>query len=390
MQWLTPARHQAAVELLADLVRIPSISVSAEALPRAEEAVAAYLVPRLTALGMTLQRHPVAPGRDNLLARWDGPPGHRPLTLEAHMDTVGTAEMSIPPHGAEVRDGALWGRGACDTKGSLAAFLAALEIARAEGWRFDRPVQFVAAMGEESGCQGAYALAAAGVELGWVVVGEPTGCEVVVGHKGCVWLEVTATGYSAHGSTPEAGDNAVYRIGRVLAWMQQHWIPGLRARQDPLLSHPTANVGVIQGGEIVNAVPARCRIEVDHRFLPQDPIEQVVGSFEDALHAALPDDAPKLTVAVRGGPYPGFASSPDGEFASRLRTAVQSAGGVGSATGVSYFTDAGPYHAAGQEALVFGPGDIRLAHGPAEHLPLTELYRATASIVALLAGLRVA
>ncbi|NUP99117.1 MAG: M20/M25/M40 family metallo-hydrolase [Armatimonadetes bacterium] len=390
MSVMTPARRAAVVELLADLVRLPSVNQSPEQAnrDRAEALVADYVETVLGELGMTVERREVAPGRPNLIGRWDGPAGLPPLTLEAHMDTVGVDEMTVPPFAAEIRGEVMVGRGTCDTKGSLAAFLMALRVAREEGWRFERPVQMVAAMGEETGCEGALALVAEGAELGWVVVGEPTSCEVVVAHKGALWLEVLAHGRSAHGSVPSAGRNAISLMARVLACLEEHWIPSLAAGRHELLGSPTVNVGLIEGGEKVNVVPARCRIELDHRVLPGNSAAEVLAELRGVLRAGLGDEAEMVEVRAIKPMFPGFALDPEAPLASRMLAAVRATGTSAEPRGVSYFSDAGPFAAAGWPTVVFGPGDIRQAHGPEEFVPLAELSRAVDVVVGLLATLR--
>lgn len=390
MSVMGPTRREAAISLLADLVRLPSVNQSTEQAnrERAEARVAEYVEKVLEQLGMRVERREVAPGRPNLIGRWDGRAGLPPLTLEAHMDTVGVDEMTVPPFAAEIRGEVMVGRGTCDTKGSLAAFLMALRIAREEGWRFDRPIQLVAAMGEETGCEGALALVAEGTELGWVVVGEPTSCEVVVAHKGALWLEVITRGRSAHGSVPSAGRNAIGLMRRVLAYLEDEWVPSLAASQHELLGSPTVNVGLIEGGEKVNVVPARCRIEIDHRVLPGTVAETVVGELTAGLRASLGGSADEVEVRAVKEMFPGFALDPAAPLAARMLGAVRETGIEAVPRGVSYFSDAGPFAVAGSPTVVFGPGDIRQAHGPEEFVPLAELVRAVEVVVGLLKTFR--
>ncbi len=388
MAGLTAEREQQVQELLAELVAIPSVNVDpAESdLSRPEAAMLARVAGLLDELGMETTRHEVRCGRENLLGQW--PADGTPVTLEAHVDTVGVDEMTIAPFAAEVREGRMWGRGCCDTKGSLACFVSALRFAREDGWVFDRPVQLAAVMGEETGCEGALALAASDVDLGWVVVGEPTGGEVVTAHKSCAWLTITTHGRSTHASVPEAGENAIYLMRRVVAYLEEVWLPGLAAFDHPLLGRPTGSVGMIRGGEKVNVVPARCRIDLDHRYLPGMDVAATLHRLEDGLRRYLGEAGHGVEVVAAAGPFPGFDLPPDSPFAQRMIEAARQSGASGEARGVSYFSDAGPYHERGFPAVVFGPGDIRQAHGPAEYVELAELSRATATIMRLLEGFR--
>lgn len=389
MNILTDARRAATEALLADLVRIPSVNVDPAESDRTcpERPVVDYLEPLLRELGMDTKRLETIPGRPNLIARWPGK--GRPLTLEAHTDTVGVEAMTVEPFGAEIRDGKMWGRGTCDTKGSLTAFVSALRIASEEGWTFARPVQFVAAMGEETGCQGAVALMQAGVELGDVVVGEPTSNRPVIGHKGCLWFTVTCRGRAAHGSQPEQGDSAIYRARRVLDYVLGEWLPSMSQPRHPLLGPATANVGLIRGGEKVNVVPARCVLEIDHRPLPGVSEAEALDAFRTGLQASMSaDDLAQIEITSAGDMFPGFAMDAESEMVRGLAAAIAAEGGDGTPCGVSYFSDAGPFCAAGHDAVVFGPGDIKHAHGPAEFVPLDELHQATAIVLRWLAAYR--
>ena len=388
MSLLTDVRRQAITELLADLVRIPSVNRDPVESDRTtpELAVVEYLDPLLSEIGMATQRQPVRAGRPNLIAQWPGQ--GRPLTLEAHTDTVGVEGMTVEPFGAAIRDGRMWGRGTCDTKGSLAAFVSALRIAAEEGWTFRRPVQMIAAMAEETGCEGAVALCRAGWELGDVIVGEPTSNRPVIGHKGCLWFTVSCAGRAAHGSLPHEGDSAIYRMKRVLDYLLESWLPSLAKQTHPLLGPATGNVGLIRGGEKVNVVPASCVIEVDHRPLPGIDQDTALAEFQAGLASAMGDEMSQIEVALAGDMFPGFAMDPESELASGLAAAIAAEGGDPTPCGVSYFSDAGPFHAAGHSAVVFGPGDIKYAHGPAEFVPLDEVHQATAIVLRWLSAYR--
>src|SRR5690606_1639845 len=234
-------------ELLAALVRIPSPVASREQAncDRAEERMAGFLTEHLTGMGMTVERHEVYPGRPNLMACWPDPgarrdsrpssedsrPGSgdsRPgsgqrLTIEAHMDTVPVEGMTIDPFAAEIRDDRMYGRGTCDTKGSMAAFLTALAIAREQGGLPADELWFVATMSEETGCEGASALMETPFRADAAIVGEPTRCEVVTAHKGPLWLTVETHGRACHASMPDHGLNAIDLMARVVQFVHGPW-----------------------------------------------------------------------------------------------------------------------------------------------------------------------
>lgn len=374
---LTNDQKAGVARLLADLVRIPSVNENAEQADRdrAERGVAEFLEQWLTRrLGMVVSRIPLAPGRDNLVAHWPDQTGAGSFALQAHMDTVSVRGMTVDPFAAEVRDGRMWGRGTCDTKGSMAAFLSALETARLRGRRFTDKVYFVATVAEETGCKGASALTAAGFKVDGMIVGEPTLCTAVTAHKGTSWNRLTAAGRSCHASMPQHGHNAIYAMATALRFIEDRYIPGLSAQVHPLLGSPTLSVGVIQGGVATNIVPDRCMANLDFRLLPgQDP-GAWIDRFMCGLGAAVPDES--FTVENIHN-QPGVETPIETPWVRNVLAGCARISGRSEPAGVTYYTDAGPFHAAGISCVVFGPGDIAQAHTEAEFLDLEQLYVAT-------------
>ena len=157
MSQLTEGQKEQVVSLLAEMVRIPSVNKTAEQADRerAELRMSNFLEKHLAGMGMQVRRVPLVEGRDNLVAEYPDDSGPATIAFESHMDTVGVDNMTIDPFGAEIRNGRMWGRGTCDTKGSAAVYLTALDIARQRGLRFVDRVCYVAAVAEETGCHGA-------------------------------------------------------------------------------------------------------------------------------------------------------------------------------------------------------------------------------------------
>jgi len=381
---LTESQKQQALKVLQELVRIPSISTPAPegGAERAEESIARFLTETLQSLGMSVEWRPVRPGRPNIVAHWPEQTGPRTLALEAHMDTVGVEQMTIAPFAGQVRDGRLYGRGACDTKGAIAAFLTVLRIVRQTRQPLDAKLYFVATMGEETGCDGASILARQGFRADAVVVGEPTNCRVATAHKGALWLKLIAHGTSSHASMPERGHNAISAMNRALISLEERFIPQLQKRTHPLLGTATLSAGTIRGGEAVNIVPARCEAELDCRFLPgQDP-DQIVAALQQTLTQQHPDERFELS---RLKAYPALQTRADRPWVRSLLHVVHQATGQGEPIGVAYFSDAGPFCQAGMETVLFGPGDPHQAHTADESLELEQLYLAAEIMLTWLA-----
>lgn len=376
MSQLTSAQKDQVRELLQKLVRINSVNENNEQGDRdcSEREMANAVESFLVDLGMEVTRHPMVPGRDNLVAHWPDQNGDKSFAYQAHMDTVGIANMTIDPHGAVIKDGRMWGRGTCDTKGSMASYLTALKIAKEAGWSFVDKVYFVATCAEETGTRGAYALAKCNLEIDAMCVGEPTGCQVVTCHKGTYWTTLRSEGKSCHASMPEKGHNAVYAMSKALRFIEETYVPGLDKLAHPLLGPTTLSVGKIEGGVATNIVPASCVANLDFRILPGQTPEGVNEHFMSQLRQAVADETYSTTDIHDQVPVEISANHP---WVKNLITSANPINGQTEPAGVTYYTDAGALSAAGIACIVFGPGSIAHAHTADEYLDLGQLYQAT-------------
>ena len=381
------------VETVCDLVRLPSVNpmgrdVRGEAYY--EHRVTAYLQQLFERLRLPWQRVPTAPLRDNIAARLDGdvPPeqGGPIIMLEAHQDTVPVDGMTIPPWTPEIRDGRIYGRGACDIKGGMACMLATVArlcVERPAG----RPTIVIAcAVNEEYGGAGAPDLA----QL-WqagpgsllprppdaVIVAEPTELDVVVAHKGTVRWCCHTGGRAAHSSQPQTGDNAIYRMARVVAALEKYAreiAPQLA--EHPLVGRPTLSVGMIRGGISVNTVPDRCTVEIDRRLAPGEDSDTALAHIRDFLaselgaEAQVTHDPPYLSMTP-------LADDLNRDLANRLSHTIRGCGQAGRCLGVPYGTDAPAFAAQGLPTVVFGPGALAQAHTKDEWVAIDQLQAAT-------------
>jgi acetylornithine deacetylase len=364
--------------LLRDLVALPSVNPMGRPLQGPElfeHRVTAYLEDFFRGLGVPCARQPVAPQRDNIIARWESPGARRTLLLEAHQDTVPTDHMTIDPFGARVEAGRLYGRGACDIKGGMASMLAAFARLVREKPAGAANVLMACTVDEEHTFLGVQRLVQ-DLRADLAVVAEPTNLQIVHAHKGVVRWHLHTTGRSCHSSTPELGRNAIYHMGRLLVAVQR-FADELRAsRSDPLLGPPTLSVGRIEGGTSVNTIPDRCRIEIDRRVIPGEEPLEAPGALTAFLHQQLGGDFP----FVAEEPWMNNrALSPQGseELVGRLGSAIDAVRGGHQVLAVPYGTDASTIAEAGVPSVVFGPGDIARAHTCDEWVPLDEVEQAS-------------
>lgn len=362
------------VSLLSDLVAIPSqnpMGRDKTGPEYAEMAMADYVTAYLKRHGVDAERYDIAPGRPNVIAFIDAG-AKETLLFEAHMDTVHAEGMTIPPFTPEIRNNRLHGRGACDTKGSMAAFLHAIcgSGGPARGRRYN--LIFAAVADEEYQFGGAQRVVAGGTRATMAIVGEPTQLHIVRAHKGVVRWRLGTSGVTAHSAYPERGSNAIYAMGHVLERLESYAAALRETPPHPVLGSPSLSVGIIEGGQAVNVVPDRCMIEIDRRTLPGETTDSVLVHVREALRGidGWTFDAPYLAAS-------GLDTPPDHPLVVNLSAAITRETGNAVVEAAQYATDAGVYSRGGIPAVVFGPGNIAQAHTRDEWIDLAELAQAS-------------
>jgi len=369
--------------LLAELIALPSVN-PAFLPPRHPQAgegrVAEYLATLGARAGLDIEFQPVLPHRPNLLARLR-PVGkiRRTLLLAPHLDTVNAAQAGqFKPR---TQGGRMFGRGACDTKGSVAAFFSALcELARSGARPRETEIIFVGLVDEEYAQSGSRFLADHKFRADLAIVGEPTRLALATAHKGLVWLTVETRGRSAHGATPWFGKNAVHEMARVVDALETDFAARLRARPHPLLGPGSVNVGTIAGGTQTNIVPDHCVINVDRRTLPGESeagTRREVAAFLRARKLAAKVSNVKLK--------PCFPLETDARL-PLVRRFLRSLDQT-RPVGLHYFCDAAVLARGGIPSVVFGPGDIAQAHTVDEWIAIPQLERARAKLLGFLKSL---
>jgi acetylornithine deacetylase/succinyl-diaminopimelate desuccinylase-like protein len=380
------------VETLRQLVATPSVNPmgGGGSGPQFGEAqLTKHLEALFDRLELPHQRQPVHPQRDNLIARLDG---EVPLTrggplilFGAHQDTVPVDGMTIDPFTPELRAGRLFGRGACDTKGGMAAMLAAVARLADERPPGMPTIIMACTVNEEYGFSGARALAewcgsGAGPMLprrpDAAVIAEPTGLDVVVAHKGVVRWRCHTRGRAGHSARPNADDNAVYKMGRVLPALEryQREVVGKQGAH-PLCGPATMSVGTIRGGVSVNTTPSQCTIEIDRRFPPGEDPDAAYRHLVDHLAQEVGPGVP----IEHDPPFmlgPALSEEANGPLADRLAEIAGDVAGECHKVGVPYATDAALLAAAGIPSVVFGPGLLEQAHTDDEWVALDQLEQA--------------
>jgi acetylornithine deacetylase/succinyl-diaminopimelate desuccinylase family protein len=370
-----------ATRLLADLVAIPSVNPMGRPLDAAvalEGRMSDFLEAWLARLDVKLERRPIAPGRDNILAYYDAPSSRRSLLFDVHQDTVPVDGMTIDPFRPAVEGGRLYGRGACDVKGGMTAMLLAFARLAEERPRGSASVVLACTVDEEFTHIGSSDLAKShpGAEL--AIVAEPTLLDLVDRHKGAVRWRIATTGVASHSSRPELGRNAIYRMAEVVGHLAEYARTLAVSVPDPILGPPTLSVGRIEGGQSVNIVPDWCEIEVDRRLIPGETIDDAPEQVRSYLRSRIGDLSDvKFSDPWIRMPFLAPSESGAGRWLDPMRDAIQRATGRRpEVRGVPFGTDAGPLAEAGLPCFVFGPGDIAQAHTKDEWIELDQVRTA--------------
>jgi acetylornithine deacetylase/succinyl-diaminopimelate desuccinylase family protein len=371
-------------ELLRQLVAIPSVNpaLSEEDVQRGEARIVDWLDPWFARKGFRTERLGATPGRPNLLARFGRDGARRTLLFESHLDTVGVAGFRGDPFDLREEADRLYGRGACDTKGPLAAFMAALdEEILAALKAADVQLVWLGAIGEETGNLGAEEAVAAGVRADECVVLEPTGLRMVHAHKGACWFTVATRGRAAHGSDPSRGDNAILKMPAVWRAIEEATTAAAGRHANPVLGRPTVNLGTIRGGTGTNIVADSCVIQVDRRFLPGETCDGIL----DDLRARLADLSGGVEITLRKEGL-AFHTDAGAELLRRLEAALAAAGVEPVREGAAWCSDAGVLAAACGQTVVWGPGDIAQAHTADEYIERASLDSGVKILRAFLAS----
>lgn len=360
---MTPPQN--AVELLQALVRIPSVNPEGDpGTPHTgEQAVAEWLAALLREEfpAARVELRDVLPGRPNVVARFGDGGARKPRLLFApHTDTVSVGGMTIEPFGGDLRDGRVWGRGASDTKGTMAAMLWALRESRASLEGLGHEIWFAGLCSEEAGQYGARKLAEQ-ERYDFVIAGEPTGLDAVVAHKGSLWLTLTTRGRAVHAAQPERGENAISKMADLVRCIRDELPADLGSAEHPLLGRTTASVGTISGGSKVNIVPDFCTATVDIRYLPGD--EAILDRVSRRLRGVCPD------VGIENSASHPMETDPSHPVIRVLES-------CGSrCVGAPWFSDAGVFAATGVPSIALGPGSIAQAHTRDEWLAVADLEK---------------
>ncbi len=368
---------QSVEALVSQLVAIDSINPDLVPGGAGEAAIARFVANWLQETGFEVTLDEPVAGRPSVVGIARGSGGGRSLMLNAHLDTVGVVGMERP-HEPRREGNRLYGRGAYDMKGGLAAIMLAAARARQRDLRGDLMVTAVA--DEEYASIGT-----ASVVKRWhadaAIVTEATGLDLCLAHKGFIWLEVEVTGKAAHGSRPDLGVDAIMQMGRVLAGLE-YLGHGLKIRPaHPLLGHGSLHASLISGGQELSSYPERCLLSIERRTLPEETPEIVLAEIQGILKSLAAHD-PTFQATVRTTlARDAFEVSADASIVQAVRGAARAVLDREPNTfGAAWWMDSAILAASGIPTVIFGPGGDG-AHAAVEWVNLDDVERCVETLV---------
>lgn len=364
-------------ELLRTMVSFNTVNTAVSGDPFTELKLSEYLEELARAWGFATRRLPVEGRTHNLLVTHEADASAPWLMFDSHLDTVTVEGMTVDPLAGEVRDGRMYGRGTCDTKGTGAAMLWALRQHAQQGGGNNVAILF--SVDEEYGMTGVRSFIANDCrQLGFVprgvIVGEPTMLKPIVAHNGAVRWRVQTTGVAAHSSDPSRGVSAISKMVKVIAAIESRYIPSL-TRYHQLTGKAQCSVNIIHGGNQINVVPEHCYVDVDRRVVPGEKVEDVLPAVQAVLDdLAAKDTSLKVSQTLLFS-CPPLAPERDGALLKVVQGVLGSMQIPTEPLGVPYATNGGDLAVAGIPVIVLGPGDIAQAHTKDEFLALDQLAR---------------
>lgn len=374
---LASISQEEVVTLAQKLVRIPS-----ENPPGEEKDVAEFLANYLEDIGLqvNVQEVDMHPGGPNVIALWGGQAEGPTLLLNGHLDVVPAGHgWTVDPYGGTIADGCLYGRGATDMKGPLAAMVGAVRAIQKSGISLRGRVMITAVVGEEQDQAGTKQLAKDGIRADFAIVGEPTGLRPVIAHKGNIYYDIVTVGRAAHAGVPHQGVNAIVKMFSVVEALDR-LARELEKKRHRVLGHPTLSVGQIRGGTATNVVPDYCSMSVDRRLIPGETPEEAEREIRQVLSTIStsdPEFAADLSVPLTSLPMeiPSDESVVRSVRAGTERILGKDPGVHGFSGGTDATILVNELHI---PTVVFGPGDVfEQAHKPDECIEIEELLAAT-------------
>jgi len=369
-------------KLAQDLIRVPSFSGDAKGLSE----ISKIISKEMNSIGLSVELIEAEKGLTNVIGKFRGSETAPWILFNGHTDVVPVprdVDWIVSPFSAEIKDGRIYGRGACDMKGGLAAMLAAAKIVFSLFPEYKGNVILTATVDEEiGGFKGMKYVVEQGIKADMGIVCEPTDLKIVNVCKGLLWLKLRTKGKSAHGGRPERGINAIYRMSNILNMLENY---DFEQTPHKILGKPTVNVGSIRGGIKPNMVPDSCEAEIDIRYLPNQNHLQIIDDFEK-LVGDLEGKDPQIETEIEIIRYRSSIEIPKEEKVIKIimQAVKRVLGEYPEFRGKVTPADTEHLVTAGIPSVMFGPGSEKLAHSSNEWISIDDILTAVKIYAAIM------
>lgn len=363
-----------AKELLIQVLSIPSVNHKDD-----EGKVAEYLQTYLTEAGIEARVQRIDETHANLIAFIPGENHGKPAVWNGHIDTVpygDLAEWETNPAEPTEKDGKLYARGASDMKSGIAAMAYTLATIVKSGKKPAYDITLIGTCDEEKNGLGARKLVKAGLlpDVEEVLIGEPTGLNIGIAQKGCLWLEFEVFGKTSHGAYPEQGANAVDYAVRMAERLKEF----VTETAHPILGNATAQITQITGGVAPNMTPDRCTVLMDMRLVPGQTKEIIIDKLEEIEKEYAEETEGQIRVEYHvKNDRIAVSTEPEDTFTKKLQKNIENNGVSPKNIGINYFTDGSIMLQANSKlkVLLFGAGEADLCHKSNEYVYLDKYYK---------------
>lgn len=362
------------IRTLSDMVRIPSVNPFGQVGAPAEERMGVFYARRMADLGLDVESREISPGRQNVWGRLKGTGGGPTILLAGHLDTVGVSGYS-DPFEPTLRDGNIYGRGSCDMKAGLAAYLEVVRVLVSTGNALRGDLIIAGVVDEEHAMLGSKDFGLHGPPVDYSIVAEPTSLAICPAHKGQMCTTIRTLGTAAHSSMPERGNNAIFHMASALIELERYAGElGTRAPH-PTCGRPTFSAGVIRGGQNASSVPDLCELDIDRRTVPGETLGVVMSELSDIL-ARIGSRSPQFQYELTEPTLdiPPFDTPLDSPIVASVCAAFERV--VGKQATIAPFpgsTDAPNF---GCPGVICGPGALAQCHSLHEYVAVEEIVTA--------------
>lgn len=354
-----------------------------------EDEVAEYIMRFFAKEGISSNIDIIEKKRPNVYGVIKGDIDINALMFNGHMDVVPGINMDFEPFKPFVEEDRLYGRGAVDMKGGLAAMIGAMTAVKRSNIKLKKSVMFAGVIDEEEKSMGTEKMISDGIRAERVIIGEPTQLKVTVAHKGVESIKVTFTGKSGHASTPKESINAIYIAADFIKLVHEELEPMIESRGFEYLGSGSICVSIIEAGSVANVVPGTCTVSIDRRWLPNETVESIMDEIGSIAQKAVDSNGGSFVVKreelSKAGNTPHYIDHKSRYVNDVLNIVSNKTGVEQTPVGFPAWTDAALMNNVGNmDCIILGPGNVKQAHTNNEFCEIDQIIKATDIYIGLI------